>query len=228
LKQARWLRSLQINPSDRRAIRYAAVYDGRNGRWLGTWSPSSQVSRMPEGTGLQLPAGAKLTVEIGYRGNMDESSGEVELGLYFHEKAPAETPQTIEITAAAVNVAAGKTGERIRAEVPLKAATSVAAMWPRLGDGARSFEITAIRPDGVVEPMLWINSYRPEWPAPYILKEPVSVPAGSRLVMTAYYDNKTDALLAAKPSVALTTATPRLREGVTARRASRPSATLEP
>ena len=56
LKQARWLRALQLNPSDRRAIRYAAIYDARNGRWLGTWTPSSQVSAMPAGSGVQLPA----------------------------------------------------------------------------------------------------------------------------------------------------------------------------
>jgi len=55
-----------------------------------------------------------------------------------------------------------------------------------------------------VEPMLWMNNYRAEWPAPYILKEPMSLPAGTRLVMTAYYDNTTAAVLAAKPSLTIT------------------------
>ena len=70
------------------------------------------------------------------------------------------------------------------------------ALWPQLGAGAKSFEVTAIRPDGTVEPMLWVNNYRAEWPTSYILKEPVALPAGTRLVMTAYYDNATDAALA--------------------------------
>ena len=217
LKQARWLRALQLNPSDRRAIRYAAVYDSRNGRWLGTWTPSSQVSAMPAGSGVPLPAGAKLTVEIGYRGAMDEAPGGGELGLYFAEKAPAQTAASIEITPAPLSVAPGKTGERFRAETAIKSATTIAAMWPRLGPGARSVEVSAIRPDGSVEPMLWVNSFRPEWPAPYIMKEPITLPAGTRLVMTAYYDNKTDAAIAAKPSLAITALPP-----------SRPSATLEP
>jgi len=47
LKQARWVKSLQLNPSDRRAIRYAAIYDSRNGRWLGTWTPASKVIARP-------------------------------------------------------------------------------------------------------------------------------------------------------------------------------------
>ena len=226
LKQAKWLRALQVNPTDRRAVRYAAVYDSR-GRWLGTWTPTSQVSAMPEGSGVQLPAAAKLTVEIGYRGNTEEVSGAGELGLYFAEKPPAQTAGSIEIAPAAVTLSAGKTRERIRAESAIKTATSIAALWPRLGPGAKSFEVTAIRPDGSVEPMLWVNSYRPEWPAPYILKEPLSLPAGTRLVMTAYYDNTTDAALAAKPSLSMTALPPRPRDA-TARLTSRQPAILEP
>jgi hypothetical protein len=205
LKQARWIRALQFDPSDRRAIRYAAIYDARNGRWLGTWTPSSKVSALPAGSGVQLPAGAKLTLEIGYRGAMEDSSGAGELGLYFAEKTPAQTA-AIEITPAPVSVAAGKIGERFRAETPIKAPTTIAAMWPKLGPGARSIEVTAIRPDGSVEPMLWVNNYRAEWPAPYIMKEAIALPAGTRLVMTAYYDNKTNAAIAAKPSLAITAA----------------------
>jgi hypothetical protein len=226
-KQARWLRALQFNPADRRAIRYAAVYDARDGRWLGTWTPSSQVSAMPEGSAMHLPAGAKLTVEMGYRGATEEVTGAGELGLYFAEKAPAQPASGLRITPAPITLAAGKTRERIRSEAPIKAATTIVALWPRLGPGARSIEVTAIRPDGSVEPLLWVNSYRAEWPSPYILKEPSSLPAGTRLVMTTYYDNATEAALAAAPSLSVTSLPSRLG-GATARRASRPPATLAP
>jgi len=208
LKKAQWLRSLQFNPSDRRAIRFAAAYDAR-GRWLGTWSPGSQVSTMPAESGIQLPANGKITVEIGYRGNSEDAPGSTELGLYFAEKQPAQTPQSLEIVSQPANLAAGKTGERIRSEMVIKAATDVSAIWPRLGAGARSVEVTAMRPDGSVEPMLWVNNYRAEWPVSYILKNAVALPAGTRIAMTAYYDNTSDAALAARPSVALTALPPR-------------------
>ena len=61
------------------------------------------------------------------------------------------------------------------------------------------------------------------------MKEPITLPAGTRLVMTAYYDNTTDAAIAAKPSLSITALPPRLRESATGDgAASRPSATLEP
>jgi hypothetical protein len=208
LKQAKWLRAMQVNPSDRRGVRYAAIYDARNGRWLGTWTPSAKVSAMPAGAGVQLPVAAKLTVEIGFKGNQEagEVPGSAELGLYFAEKAPAQTAQVIDIAAAApVNVAPQKIGERIRTETAIKTATTITALWPRLGPGARSIEVTAIKPDGVVDPMLWVNDYRMEWPSPYILKEAIDLPAGTRLVMTAYYDNKSEAAIAARPAVSIAT-----------------------
>jgi hypothetical protein len=206
LKQPAWLRALQLNPSDRRGIRYAAIYDARNGRWLGTWTPSSRVSAMPAGSGVQLPAAAKLTVEIGFKGNLEagEVSGASDLGLYYFEKAPAQTAQAIDLTAAAaVNVAPGKIGERMRVETAIKNATTIAAIFPRLGAGARSVEVTAIRPDGSVEPMPVGEQRPPRVAGAYIMKEAMTLPAGTRLVMTAYYDNKTDAAIAAKPSLRL-------------------------
>ena len=218
LKQPRWLRALQLNPSDRRVVRYAAIYETKSGRWLGTWTPSNQVSAQPAGAAVQLPAGGNLTMEIGYRGNPEgEFPGAGELGLYFLEKPPAQTATAIELTPAATSVAAGKKGERVRSEMTIKTAANASALWPRLGPGATSVEITALRPDGTVEPMLWLNSYRTEWPTSYILKEPVALPAGTRLVMTAYYDNATQAAVQVRPALHITALPP-----------SRPPATLEP
>ena len=218
LNQPRWLRALQLVPADRRVVRHAAIYDAKTGRWLGTWTPSNQVSAQPAGTAVQLPAGGKLAIEIGYRGNPEgEFSGAGELGLYFLDKPPAQNSTAIELLSPAISIAAGKKGERIRSEVTVKSAAHVSAIWPKLGPGATSVEITAFRPDGTVEPMLWLNNYRTEWPTSYILKEPIALPAGTRLMMTAYYDNVTETALPARAALHITALPP-----------SRPPATLEP
>jgi len=216
-KQTRSLRAFQFNPADRKVIRYAAVYETRSRRWLGTWTPSSQVSLQPGNLGVEVNANTRLTVEIGYRGSPDgDGSGAGDLGFYYREK-PTQSPSFLTVTPAPVAVAATKTNERVRGEITIKSAASATALWPRLGPGAKSLEVTAIRPDGTVEPMLWLNNYRAEWPTAYILKEPIALPAGTRLVMTAFYDNATDAALQARPAL-----------HVTAVPASRPPATLEP
>ena len=204
LKQAKWLKSLQLNFSDRRVVRYAAVYELRTGHWLGTWTPTHPVTSMPEGVAIQLPAGGKVAIEIGYRGTTEDARGAGELGLYFAADKPAQVAAPLEISAPPVTVAAGKTRERIRTEFTLKTATTAAAIWPNVGAGATSVEVTALRPDGVVEPLLWLKSYRPDWPSSYVFKEPVTLPAGTRLAVTAYYDNPGDSPLRARPSLSVT------------------------
>ena len=203
--QARSLRAMQFNPADRKVVRYAAVYETKTGRWLGTWTPSTQVSAQPENFGVDVNAGTRLTVEIGYRGNPDgDGSGAGDLGFYFSAKPVQSTSQLI-VTPAPATVAASKTNERVRGEITIKSAATVTALWPKLGPGAKSLEVTAFRPDGTVEPMLWLNNYRAEWPTSYILSDDVALPAGSRVVMTAYYDNAEAKPLQAAPALHLVT-----------------------
>jgi hypothetical protein len=205
LKFAAWIKSLQLNFGDRRVVRYAAVYELKTGQWLGTWTPTHPVTSLPADSAIQLPAGGKVAVEIGYRGTEADAVGAGELGLYFAAGKPAKVASPLEISAAPVSVPAGKTRERVRTEFVVKTATSAAALWPSLGAGAASVEVTAIRPDGVVEPLLWLKDYRADWPSSYVFKEPVTLPAGTRLVVTAYYDNTGSGALRAQPTVAMTT-----------------------
>ncbi len=227
LKSASWLKSLQLNFTDRRVVRYAAVYEMRTGQWLGTWTPTHQVSMLPADVAIALPAGGKVAVEIGYRGAEEDAVGAGELGLYFADGKPAQVAAPFEVNAAAVSVAAGKVSERVRTEFTVKSATSAAALWPRPGAGARSVEVTVIRPEGVVEPLLWLKDYRADWPSAYAFKQPVVLPAGTRLAMTAYYDNTTDAPLRAQPLLSVTAFPPRLR-AATARPESRRPVSLAP
>ena len=215
IKQARSLRALQFNPADRKVVRYAAVYEAKTGRWLGTWTPGTQVSAQPQDFGVELNPNTRLTVEIGYRGHPEgDGSGAGDLGLYFSPKPTASTSH-LAVTLPAVTVAANKSNARVRGEITIKSAVSATALWPKLGPGAKSLEVTAIRPDGAVEPMLWLNNYRAEWPTSYILTDAVALPAGTRLLVTAYYDNTEAAPLTASPSLHVVTVP-----------ASRPPATL--
>jgi hypothetical protein len=204
LAQAKWVRAFQLKPADRRVVRYAAIYLAGTGQWIGTWTPGLQVNSLPDGVGLQLPARAKLTVEIGYRGADDAAPGDGELGFYFSTKRPAQSSTGFDVAVAPAAVAPGKTSERVRGEIVLKTATTTSALWPMLGAGGKSLELTAILPDGEVEPMLWLKYFRPDWPTPYVLKEPITLPAGTRLIVTAYYDNAGTAPLQARATVAVT------------------------
>ena len=165
LKQARWLRALQLNPADRRVIRYAAIYETRTAAGWARGRRSSQVSAMPGGAACSCrPAPSSPSKSaIAATGR---SVGRRRARPLFRGEAPAQTPRQSRSRRRRVNVAPGRPANASARKRRSRRATTVAALWPRLGPGARSLEVTAIRPDGTVEPMLWVNNYRPNGPRP--------------------------------------------------------------
>ena len=50
-------------------------------------------------------------------------------------------------------------------------------LWPRnVPDGA-SYQITAELPDGSIEPLLWLENYKPQFGHPFILRTDLELPA---------------------------------------------------
>ncbi len=69
------------------------------------------------------------------------------------------------------------------APVTLGETTTALAVAPRdLPDGA-SMEVTAYEPDGTVEHLIWLRNYRQAWTRTYRFREPVRLPAGTRVVV---------------------------------------------
>ena len=93
---------------------------------------------------------------------------------------------------------------RFRAELAWDEAAAVQAVYPEAGPGTASLELTAMLPDGAVRPLLWLRDYLADWPTPYIYADPVPLPRGTRLVMTAYVANSGDQPVKAQPRLHLT------------------------
>jgi hypothetical protein len=73
----------------------------------------------------------------------------------------------------------------ITAPLTLPDATTVVAVTPHdLPDGA-SMEVTAHKPDGSVEHLIWLRNYRHGWTRTYWFRDPLLLPAGTRIVVNA-------------------------------------------
>jgi hypothetical protein len=196
-----------FKPGDRRVVRYAAIYEAGSGRWLWTWTPWQTSVSLPDGVGYKLPANAKLKVEIGYRAAEDATTDKSEVGLYFGDTPARRETSTIVLRPSAPVVAKpGAAAVRSRSEFAVPGAVRGLAIWPELGEGATALEVSAIAPDGVVEPLLWLKDVHADWPSPYWFRSAVPFARGTRLVMTMYHENTTDKPLNATPRVTVVTA----------------------
>jgi hypothetical protein len=225
------VRAIALKQGDRRVVRHAAFYEAGAvaprkpgpektspstiGRWLGSWTPWQTLAQLPEDTAYRLPAGARIVVEIGYAGGEETVTDTSEIGLYLEKDAGGtgarridadRTAGALEISAPQQTLAARSEGHRVRTEMKVATPVAALALWPTPSAGARSIEITATTPEGVVIPLLWVKDFRPEWRSSYVLSSPVALTRGTRVAMTTYFDNPSDQPATARAQAWITTA----------------------
>jgi mono/diheme cytochrome c family protein len=69
----------------------------------------------------------------------------------------------------------------VTSETTLARPTTVVALRPKDVPERGALEAWAIEPDGTVERLLWLTDYRKVWTRSYVLREPLALPAGTRL-----------------------------------------------
>jgi hypothetical protein len=60
---------------------------------------------------------------------------------------------------------------------------TVAGIEPDNVPDGGSLQATAYRPDGSVEPLIWLRGYQPKWQRRYWFREPLVLPEGTRIVL---------------------------------------------
>jgi hypothetical protein len=176
-----WIRGLDFKPADKRTIRAAFFSVAGSGDYLGGWTPWSTSTQFPEGAGVRLPARATIAVDVLY-GSSPPPSDPPQLGLYL-AKSPMQPVTTLELTGDQVS-----DGGRMRSELTLADAQSLIGARVEMSGGGKALELKARRPDGSVEPLVWIKEFRPEWQAPFVFRAPVSLPRGTVVVATAFFE----------------------------------------
>lgn len=68
--------------------------------------------------------------------------------------------------------------------LPLSQPAEFAAIQPGKLELGASVQVTAVRPDGSVEPLLWVSNFNPAYNQPYYFAGPLRLPAGSRIEVT--------------------------------------------
>ena len=179
LPRDEWVRAIDVKPADKRAIRAAFVSVAGTGQYVGGWTPWSSSTELPEGAAFKLPAKATLVIDI--HSGSGAPAAPPRLGVYRAKGRPR--PVTTLMLAGDKAAPDG----RVRAELKLAADQQVIGLRADMSADAGSLEVKARRPDGSIEPLLWIREFRPEWPAPYVLRSPRPLPRGTTLVATGFF-----------------------------------------
>ncbi|MEI6873032.1 MAG: histidine kinase, partial [Verrucomicrobiota bacterium] len=164
------------------------VEDGAAGFWA-AYVPGNGGRSYPLGAARRLPKGAVLQFQIHYTPNGKEVREQMQIGLVF-----ARTPPQLEVKTIGVAKHDLKIPPRTPYHVESKVQTvpfdlNITALMAHMHIRGRAFKYEITAPDGREEVLLDIPHYDFNWQLSYEYKQPKFVPAGSKMRVTAVFDN---------------------------------------
>ena len=170
--------------------------EGENeGMLLAGFAPGTGITVYPPGTAKRVPAGTTLMFQIHYsafRGSLKDSvTDRTSIGLIFAK----QPPDKMVITSAAANIMfkipAGDDNHEVVACQTVPRDIQVVNYMPHMHLRGKDMKYEAIYPDGKRETLLWVPKFSFNWQSVYWLKRPVNIPKGTKLIVTAHFDNST-------------------------------------
>jgi mono/diheme cytochrome c family protein len=158
---------------------------------LVNWAVGEDAPVYPAGMGKRIPAGSTLQFQVHYTTNGSAATDRSRIGLIFAKEPPKNEMRTATIANAQFAIPAGAANHTIEAEATFNENVKVWNMHPHMHLRGKDMTYTAIYPDGRQEVVLRVPKYDFGWQTDYALLQPLSLPKGSKLHVTAHFDNST-------------------------------------
>lgn len=200
-QEDKWIKMAEVQPGNRSVVHHILVIvrppNGvrRGGlersEWLAGYVPGLRAKQYPEGHAKLIPAGSELVFQVHYTPNGSPQEDLSRVGLIFAK--PDEVKKAI-VTTKAVNhrlrIPPKEDNHRVEATSgSLPVDVELLGMMPHMHLRGKSFTYEAVYPDGKRETLLDVPAYDFNWQTGYLLEEPKTFPAGTRMHCVAHFDN---------------------------------------
>lgn len=159
---------------------------------LGGWAPGNAPHHLPAGTGILLPKGADVVLQVHYHKSGKAETDRTRVGVHFTEGPVDKRVRFLMVINPFLRIPAGDASHLVRAERTLPADITVLAVMPHMHLLGREMTVTAKLPEGDEKKMVKVEDWDFNWQMSYTFKEPLKLPKGSRIDVEARYDNSTN------------------------------------
>jgi Redoxin/Copper type II ascorbate-dependent monooxygenase, C-terminal domain len=200
-KEDRWVQGYEILPSARGVVHHvivrmhppgAKVQAGGAEDYWAAYVPGNSSHLYPEGFARKLVAGAKLSFQIHYTPNGHALKERLQLGLLFAPQPPKFEMRTIGVPKVTLNIPPQEANHVETITRPIPFDLPVTALMAHMHVRGKAFKFELISPDGKTETLLDIPHYDFNWQLRYDYQEPHTLPRGSKLKLTAVFDNSSN------------------------------------
>ncbi len=165
------------------------VGEEQSSGFLDAFAPGGIPQVLPEGQARRIPKGASLVWQVHYTPTGKLETDRSRFGVKF-----AKGPINFEMrTGNAINtefeIPANADNHKVESWTTFSSPVTLMSFAPHMHYRGKSFEYFIETPDGKKTHLLSVPRYDFNWQTTYDLKEPLLVPAGSKMHCIAHFDN---------------------------------------
>lgn len=159
------------------------------GAYIASFAPGQAVRVFADGTALRIPAGATLVFQMHYTATGKPTTDRSRIGMVFAKERPRQDVTVATLQNGNFTLPAGAANVAVHAEMTVNRDVTIWSMLPHTHVRGKRWHYEATYPDGRTETILAVPSYDFNWQTDYVFKQPLKLPAGTRIRSTAWYDN---------------------------------------
>ncbi|MBI3549818.1 MAG: redoxin domain-containing protein [Elusimicrobia bacterium] len=156
---------------------------------VATWAPGLTAPLLPEDQGVLIPKGSRLAARIHYKKSGKPESDQPSVRVFYHRSKPRWRVRHHTVRSADFVIPPRAHDHRVRAERMFADGIVLRGVGFHMharGSGARCL---AVLPDGRQIDLLAIPRFDTNWTWGYVFKEPLRLPAGTRIRIEGVFDN---------------------------------------
>jgi tetratricopeptide (TPR) repeat protein len=154
-----------------------------------SWQPGRGPTQMAPGLPWVLEPGTDLVLQVHLQSVGKAESVRANIGLYFTEQGPTNTPFKLALSSYAIDIPPGQADYVIEDQFTLPVDVDLLAVLPHAHYLGRRLEGRATLPDGSSQPLVIIPRWDFNWQSDFRYRQPIPLPRGTKLSMRYTYDN---------------------------------------
>ena len=220
LTSDKWVRAVDTHPGDRQTVHHVLTFVDTTGDSvrldeaepgpgytcfggpgfsttgsLGGWAPGQRALELPQNVAFRLPAGSRLVMQVHYHPHgHDTKADRTSYGVYFSSDPSPKELRFLPIINQTFTIPPNDPNYRVDGAFPfpLPFPVKIWVVAPHMHLLGRRMEVNYTPRNGEAQCLIRIDDWDFNWQGTYRYKQPIDVPAGSRLTLTAYYDNSSN------------------------------------
>jgi hypothetical protein len=202
LTEDKWIQAIEFRPSNRAVVHHIiasaqpagqAPNDERTrGRvGLGGITPNMPGEVYEPGVARKLPAGSDIILQMHYTTNGAATTDRTSVGVIYAKEPPKKALGGGMILNVGFTIPPGADNHEVKAVQTLQQDTVLTSLMPHMHMRGKDMTYVAYYPDGRTETLLSVPKYLFDWQIVYDFAQPKVLPKGTRIEVTAHFDNST-------------------------------------